>query len=286
MTQKRKQQSAAERKKYFDVPPLRYTGSKWQMAGWIIEQLPQHDVYCEPYCGSGAVFFRKHRSPIEVLSDLDGDIVNFFEVLRTQADALIRLIELTPYARVEYERAYEPCDDPLERARRFYIVAWMSFGGALINHGGWRHQRNAKQRSPVVDTWRRMDGLLDAAWRLKDAQIDNLPALDCIQHYDGPHTLFYVDPPYVMKTRAEGGRKRYRHEMGDGDHRQLAAVLRQVEGMVILSGYRSPLYDELYGDWLSVDKSNTTNGNSRSVETLWLSPAAVEGRAPMFRGLP
>lgn len=281
---KKKKTSVATRKQFFDVPPLRYTGSKWQVAEWIIEQFPQHDVYVEPYCGSGAVFFRKHRSPIEVLNDKDGDIVNFFEVLRTQPEELIRLIELTPYARVEYELSLQPCTDPVERARRFYTASWQSFGGTLVNKSGWRHQRNAKQRSPVVDTWRRMDGLLDAAWRLKDAQVENMDALECIRHYDGSATLFYVDPPYVMHSRSDRGKRRYRHEMNDDDHRQLAAALRQVQGMVLLSGYRSALYDELYGDWLAVDKSSTTNGQSSSIETLWLSPTAVEGRAPLFSG--
>jgi len=274
---------SAARKGFFDVPPVRYTGSKWQIADWIIDQFPLHDVYVEPYCGSASVFFRKHRSPVETLNDLDGEIINFSQVLRTRPDELVRSIELTPYARAEYEQALEPpVGDPLERARRFYVAAWQSFGGTLIYRSGWRHNLSAAHRSPVTDTWRRTEGLWDAAYRLKDAQIECLPALRCIQMYDGPDTLFYVDPPYVLEARATGRRRRYRHEMEDEDHRQLAETLRRVEGMVVLSGYRCDLYDELYAGWLRLDKSNTTNGNTSSVESLWISPTAQKRREPLF----
>lgn len=274
--------STKARRGFFDTPPLRYTGAKWQIADWIIAQFPLHDVYVEPFCGSAAVFFRKYRSPVEVLNDLDGDIVNFFEVLRTRTDELVCAIELTPYAREEYQLAFEPCDDPFERARRFYVAVWQSFGGTLIHKSGWRHHKHAKQRSPVVDTWRRLDGIMDAAHRLKDAQIDKLPAIECIQRYDSPNTLFYVDPPYVMASRQGKGRRRYRYEMNDADHRALAAALHETAGMVLLSGYASDLYEALYADWLRVEKASTTNGNHGSTEVLWLSPSAVQASAPLF----
>lgn len=273
---------------FFGTPPLRYVGSKWQIAEWIIERFPPHEVYVEPYCGAASVFFRKHRSPIEVLNDLDGDIINFFDVLRTDTDALVRAIELTPYSRAEHERAMTPCSDcdPLERARRFYVGLWQSFASTLIYGSGWRHQTTAKQRTPVVESWKRLDGLLDAAYRLKDAQIECLPALECIEHYDSKTTLFYVDPPYVKSSRTKGSRSRYRHEMNDDDHRALAEALHNVKGMVMLSGYESTLYDDLYGDWHKVTKTSTTNGNSTSIEVLWLSPGATQVDAlPLFQAV-
>ncbi len=129
-----------------------------------------------------------------------------------------------------------------------------------------------------------MEGLLDAAMRLKDAQIECMPAIDCIMHYDSPETLFYVDPPYVMKARSGRGRKRYRYEMSDADHEQLAEVLHGIKGMAVLSGYQSELYTRLYSEWGRLDKTNTTNGNGSSVESLWISPAALTNREPLFRG--
>lgn len=266
---------------FFGTPPVRYTGAKWQLAEWIIDQFPPHDVYCEPFCGGASVFFRKHRSPVEILNDLDGDVINFFDVLRTREDDLIRAIEFTPFARYEYERALQPAVDPLERARRFYVAVWQSFGGTLIYRSGWRHQRTSKHRSAAVDNWRRVDGLYDAAWRLKDAQIECRPAIDCIQHYDGPNTLFYVDPPYIKSARS-GGRNRYRHEMTNNDHRLLADILNQVKGMVVLSGYDSPEYAEWFAGWQRLERGTTTNGNSTRVEVLWLSPSVRNNQLPLF----
>lgn len=269
--------------KFFDPPPVRYFGSKWQLADWIIEQMPPHTSYVEPYCGGASVFFRKAPSALEVLNDLNGDVVNFFEVLRGRTDELVNQVDLTPFSRMEYERSFEPCDEPLERARRFYVRSWQAFGsGGILKPTGWRHQLNTARGTGVAQEWSRLSGLFKGAYRLKDAQIECRDALEIIQRYDTPETLFYVDPPYVLSAR-ERKYDRYVHELTDGAHRQLAAALHQVQGMVMLSGYRSELYDELYGDWHCSTKTNTTNGNSTSVEYLWISPRANDlQRLPLF----
>lgn len=267
---------------FFDPPPVRYMGSKWQLAEWIIDRFPSHDCYVEPYCGGAAVFFRKHPSPIEVLNDLNGDIINFFDCLRTRTSDLIRAIELTPYARVEYERSYQPCDDPLERARRFYIRSRMSFGSGEGNtKTGWRTQHNLNRRVSITKEWQRLTGLWLGAERLRDAQIECADALTIIKRYDSPRALFYIDPPYVLKSRRRAI-KRYHVEMTDADHEALAAVLHQVQGSVLLSGYHCALYDRLYADWHSITKTTTTNGNNVATESLWISPLADERRHPMF----
>lgn len=271
------------KRQFFDTPPLRYVGAKWQIADWIIGHFPQHEVYIEPYCGSAAVFFRKHPSQLEILNDLDSDILNFFDVLRTRTDELVKAIELTPFAREEYIRALEPCDDPFERARRFYVAVWQSFGSTLIYRSGWRNQRTARQRSPLTKTWKRLDGILAAADRLKDAMIENRDALDCIQYYDSTDALFYVDPPYVLGSRADGARKRYRYEMDSEQHIALAGVLNSLDGKVILSGYDSQLYRDLYKGWKHIEKTTTTNGNTLAVEVIWLSPSAADiSGLPLF----
>lgn len=264
---------------FFDPPPLRWTGSKWKLADWIIGQFPSHELYCEPYCGGAAIFFRKERSQIEVLNDLNGDVVNFFTVLRTRTAELIQAIDLTPYARAEYEMAFEPCTDPLERARRFYVLSRMSFGAYSGRKTGWRTQRNRHRGTSITNEWKRLQGLLKGADRLKDAQIECDNALDVIRRYDSPRALFYVDPPYVYHTRSDGGRQRYVHEMTDDDHRALAEVLNNVQGMVLLSGYDSPLYRELYARWEVISKSTSTNGNGTAVEYLWISPRITQAKA-------
>lgn len=268
---------------FFDTPVLRYIGGKWQIAEWIISQFPAHDNYVEPFCGAASVFFRKHPSPIEVINDRSGDVVNFFQVLREDTDALIRAVDLTPFSREEYDRAYEPADEPLERARRFYVRSWQSFSGHAGYKTGWRHQKNIHSRgTSLTREWKRMDGLYRSAARLKHALIEHDDALAVIQRYDTPKTLFYLDPPYVLGTRSN--RRRYAHEMTDDDHRLLAEALHAAQGMVILSGYAGDLYEELYADWKMLTKSTTTNGNSTAVECLWLSPSALRAQTPLFHG--
>lgn len=268
--------------KFFDPPPVRYLGSKWQLADWIIAQMPPHLTYVEPYCGSAAVFFRKPQSGIEVLNDLNGDILNFFDVLRTRTDEFVHQIEWTPFSRAEYDRAFEPCADPLEQARRFYVRCYQAFSGGGTKKTGWRHQITMNRGTGVAQEWSRLDGLFLGARRLKEVQLECRDALRIIEQYDTPQTLYYVDPPYVFKSRKRSA-GRYQYEMNDADHRQLAAALHQVKGMVLLSGYKSDLYQELYGDWMVTSKTTTTNGNSQAVEYLWLSPNAADmSRLPLF----
>lgn len=275
---------------FFDTPALRYIGAKWKLANWIIGQFPPHQCYVEPYCGSAAIFFRKPISPIEVLNDAYGDLINFFRVLREQTDELTNLIELTPFSREEYLLAYELSENPLEQARRFYVRCWQSFGSSAGLKTGWRVQKNTHRGTRITGEWKRLDGLRYSAERLRDAQIENKPAMEIIEYFDSPTTLYYIDPPYVMKSRSEGSRKRYMHEMTDDDHRQLAAALHAVKGMIVLSGYDSELYRGLYPDWRVVEKSTTTNGNSTAVEFLWISPNTdrkwAEYRPPVAQTMP
>ena len=269
--------------KFFDPPPVRYLGSKWQLADWLVAQFPPHELYCEPFAGSAAVFFRKYPSAIEVLNDVDGEVVNFFRVLRSQPEDLVNAIDLTPWSRAEYDLSYEPCDDPLERARRFYVRSRQSFCGYTARKSGWRTIKKLKAARDITGEWRRLDGLLMAADRLKDALVECLDACTVIARYDHDKALFYVDPPYVKRSRSDSGTSRYPHEMTDDDHAALAKVLHQIEGMALVSGYDSELYRELYSDWQVISKTTTTNGNSKAVEYLWISRKAADiARLPLF----
>src|SRR6266576_1049473 len=99
-------------------PILRYHGGKFVLAPWIISHFPEHRVYVEPYGGAASVLLRKERSYAEVYNDLDSEIVNLFRVARDNGKELIRVLALTPFAREEYQAAWEATDDPLEQARR------------------------------------------------------------------------------------------------------------------------------------------------------------------------
>lgn len=268
-------------------PPMRYHGAKWRLAPWIASHFPPRsaiDVYEESFCGSASVLMRIERSPIEVINDRDGDVVNFFRVLRERPDDLIRQIELTPFARREWELAGEPTDDPVERARRFYLRSYGSIAGPTAQwRTGWRRQKKLARRADgtgamtsAARVFANVSHLHTVAARLRGVFIEEEDALKIIRNYDGVRTLHYVDPPYPAETRKAWKTTAYRHEMTDEQHRELASVLHDCVGMVILSGYRCALYDELFPapNWASFSRSARTNGRGSALEMLWLNEAA------------
>jgi len=264
-------------------PPVRYFGGKWRIASWIIEQFPPHTTYVEPFCGGASILFRKTPSKVEVINDLNHDIVTFFDVLRSNPDDLIHAIQMTPYAREEHKRAHLPADDPIERARRFYVRSRQSFGSGEGQYNtGWRFQADDRRGTSCVGEWNNTDNLWLAAERLKAVQIESDDALSCIRRFDHPDTLFYVDPPYLFETR-HSNEHRYAHELTDQQHIELAELLNSVQGMVLLSGYGSDLYQDLFQDWRCIQKDTRTNANHEATEYLWISPRADDlSRLPLF----
>jgi DNA adenine methylase len=257
-------------------PALRWFGGKWRLAPWIIAHFPLHDVYCEPYGGAASVLLRKPPSKIEAYNDLMGRVVNFFTVLRDQPDALIRLIDLTPYAHTEYLRAREQSDDPVEDARRFYVCAGQgrAGGASRATRSGWRREVEDNRRGSVTDEFSDIGHLWAVAQRLKHVQVECEPALSVIQRYNRSGTLLYVDPPYPLSTRSAQW-DRYSHEMTEADHHELAEVLHDHPQMVVLSSYPGLLYRELYGDWAKVQCRALTDNASPATEALWFNPAAA-----------
>ena len=258
-------------------PALRYHGGKWKLAPWIIQNLPPHVAYVEPFGGGANVLLRKKPSFIEVYNDLNGMVVNFFRVLRERPVEFMNAVELTPYSRQEFVEAQSsaPDDDLLEQARRFYVWAWQGRGRAGVSEpGGWRFMsRDTRSKSPVHD-WTNNQHLWQIVQRLRLVQIEQDDALTVIARYDGPKTLHYVDPPYVQSSRGDRwASSGYAFEYTDEQHRTLADALHQCEGSVVLSGYPSALYDELYGDWTRVERpAQKDNGSSRDLkECLWIS---------------
>jgi len=259
-------------------PALRYYGGKWKLAPWIISHFPPHQNYVEPCGGAASVLLQKPRSPLETYNDLDGNVVNFFRVLRDQPDELIRKIRLTPWARAEYELSLEPCEDELERARRFYCAACMSFNGATQFDGstyGWRHTLDVNMRhSPAMDMVN--NTLQEIADRLLGVQIECRNYADILNRFDRPVAMIYFDPPYVAETRNK--HFWYGHEFDEREHETAAVLLRQCQGYVVVSGYACDLYAELYEahGWTRVDKEAQTNSGGKRIESLWLSPRTVE----------
>ena len=264
-------------------PILKYPGAKWLLADWIVSYLPKTTHYVEPYFGSGAVFFSKDKAPHELINDLSGDVCNVFRVVRTRGEELAQAVELTPYARQEYYDSYEACDDELEQARRFFVRCWQSHGFKPYCRTGWRNN-GSKSLQPVTRLWNDVPNRIRATiLRLKDAEIENLPALAIIGRYATADTLIYADPPYVLSTRK--GRKLYSHEMTDADHIDLLEALNAHPGPVALSGYDSTLYAEHLAGWRKVTTQATSEKGGARTEVLWLNSALNDmlDYGPLFR---
>lgn len=245
---------------------------------------PPHETYVEPFGGAASVLLQKPISRQEVYNDLDGDIVNFFRALREYPKDLVRAIQFTPYARRELELARQPGDgDCVERARRFYVMCWMSFGAATRRApSGWRIIKELKGwgKSPV-EMWNNTDHLPKIAQRLKQVYFESQDALQVIQRWDSPTTFFYIDPPYPHSTRT--GDSDYSHEMTDQQHRDLAALLHDIKGSAIISSNPSALYDELYKSWSVHTFDERGLRNVPRTERFWLSPRAVDlDQLPLF----
>ncbi len=253
-------------------------GGKFSHLDWLLPLLPECHHYCEPFAGSAAVLLNRPPSSIETYNDLDGEVVNFFKILRTQKDRLIKSIALTPFSREEFASACEinPRLSPLERARRFYIRARQVRTGLAqtASIGRWANCKNTSRAgmSGVISRWfGGIEALAAIADRLLRVQIENRPATDVIRLYASPKTLFYCDPPYVHGTR--GDSSAYGHEMSDEEHRELARALNSVHGMVAISNYQCDLMDELYPSpkWHKVIGPKRTIHSTKGTrsEVLW-----------------
>lgn len=240
------------------------------LANWIIGHLPKHRVYVEPFGGAASVLLRKPRSYSEVYNDMDGEVVNLFRVARDHGDELRRALELTPFARDEFVESYATTTDPIEQARRTVARSFMGFGSNSHNKKtGFRANSNRSGTTPAHD-WRNYPQAFgDVIERLRGVVIENRDAAAVMLAHDSTETVHYVDPPYVAETRDKGAD--YRHEMTDADHEALAETLHKLTGAVVLSGYRNPIYDALYGGWQRIDRNSHADGARDRVESLWLS---------------
>jgi len=257
-------------------PALRYHGSKYRLAPRLLPFLPPHHCYVEPYGGAAGMLLQKPRSAMEIYNDLDEEIVNLFRVLRCREDAeqLIEQLTLTPYARAEFQAAWEPAEGVVERARRTAMRAMMGFGSAGATQG----TTGMTVHSHRLNVWRSYPHKLrDVVERLQGVMIENRPAMNVICHYDGPNTLHFVDPPYLLSTRSANG-SCYRHEMTDDEHVELLCCLQQVTGMVVLCAYSNTLYENHLHGW--VNKTfpvhiSAQRGGGQRVEQVWFNPRAA-----------
>lgn len=266
-------------------PVLRWHGGKWKLAPFIIQNLPPHRIYVEAFGGAASVLLRKPRSYAEIYNDLDGQVVNLFEVLRSdRSDELIRLLELTPFARGEFEGSYGISDDPVEEARRLVVRSFMGFGSDGFNRNvrtGFRATSNRSGTTPAHDWVNYPENLRAIVKRLQGVVIERRPAAEVSCQHDGPETLHYLDPPYMPATRSDKSRKSgekyhaYAHEMTAGDHAQFLTSVVKLSGAVVISGYPSETYDAALDGWHRVTCAALADGAAKRTEVLWINPVAV-----------
>lgn len=269
-------------------PVLRWHGGKWKLADWIIGHFPPHRVYTEAFGGAASVLLLKPRAYCEVYNDLDDWAVTLFQVLRdpAQAERLIDLLKLTPFARKEFDVGRllgEAEGDPVELCRRLIIRSFMGFGSNAHNgrSTGFRANSNRSGTTPAHDWVNYADAMPLICERLRGIVIEHRPADQVMRAHDGQETLHYVDPPYLPETRSPANKydlkyRMYRHELDRGGHAQLLSVLQSLEGMVVLSGYPSELYDDTLKDWRRVTTEAHADGARPRTEVLWLNPACAE----------
>lgn len=268
-------------------PAIRYHGAKFRLAPWIIEHMPKHTCYVEPFGGAAGVLLQKPRSYAEVYNDLDGEVVNLFRVLRDPElnQRLQDACVLTPYSRDEFCAAKEFTDEPIERARRMVVRACMGFGtsAGVGGQSGFRSD-SKREYATASHLWARYPNNLAAVCqRLQGVIIENKDALAVIRQHDAPDTLHYIDPPYLHETRVrahhKNGNQYYAHEMTTYGHEQLLAVIGTLQGMVMLSGYDSELYRDMLRGWQIVTKGSrisASRGTKVRTECLWLNPLVQE----------
>ena len=288
-------------------PLVRWHGGKWMIANWIIGFFPKHGLYTEAFGGGASVLLRKPPAPgSEIYNDLDETIWRIFRVLQDDAKAarLIWLLDRTPYARREFEEAYEPTDDDVEQARRTIVRSFMGYGSdgtAGVYPTGFRSIVTRAGKTPATEWANYTHGLELIRKRVKRVTLECQDAFELLVKFDQDDALHYVDPPYLPETRSQGNRRRgkgfhvYQHELTVDDHIRLLELLRGLRGMVVLSGYPSDLYDNTLPDWRREERGSYADGGGARTEVVWINPLCAQrlaneerarraARVPLFAG--
>lgn len=258
-TEQPKRQSAA----------LRYPGSKWSLAHEIVNLFEPHYHYVEPYFGSGAVFFSKPTSPHELINDMNSQVVNLFRVLRDDTDSLVFALEATPWSREEYDQSHLTTGNAIEDARRFVTRVWQAHASDLAKKTGWKNRGSKQPARGMSIRWQRVPAELAVmAARLKDAEIENRPAIEVMKRFSTPDTLIYADPPYLMETRTQ---KMYAYEMSADEHLEMLDVLNSHPGPAVISGYENQIYKKHLKRWKQVlVKPPKVEKQASRMEALWV----------------
>lgn len=265
--------------------PVKWLGGKGRIVSNLMPLIPLHKTYVEPFGGGASLLFAKDPSPVEVYNDIDDGLVGFFRLLR-DPDAVAKLTDLldrTPYSRSEWQECkvtWRLQTDPIERARRWFVVVWQGFGRFFGHAWGY-----VLYDGDVSHAFRQAtSNLFAASRRLIEVQVECCDWPVLLTRYDSPDTFFYLDPPYAPSTRS---RSQYPHEMDEAGHVKLTDRLLSMKGMMVLSGYPHPGTIRLVdAGWRDVEipasvwsQRRGDAGYTPADEHVWISPSCKFGTA-------
>jgi DNA adenine methylase len=212
--------------------PISYYGGKQVLAKTILGLIPPHRLYCEPFAGGAAIFFAKEPSEVEIINDRNGEVVNFYEMVKRDFPALQKEVEVSLHSRKRYRQAVAVNEnagmfDRVKRAWAIWILANCSYGGIL--GGGFGYDRKGTY-SKKLDN-KRQTFTIDYAVRLQQTQIECCDALRIIRSRDAQDAFFYCDPPYVGAD--QGHYAGYTQE----DFDSLLNTLEAIDGKFLLSSF-------------------------------------------------
>lgn len=259
-------------------PTVKWHGGKYYLAKRIVSLFPAHRIYLEPFAGAASVLLNKEPVEVEAYNDLDMRVTRLFRVLQKQGEEFVQRIQFVLYSQIEFEAAatYPHNASDLEMALCDYIRWRQSFGGQGKSWSYTTTRARGGMAGDVNAWWSAIDQLPAIVNRLKRVQILCQPAIDAIRRFDHEDALIYCDPPYLHQTRAIGSRDIYGVELSEDDHRELGEVLNKCKSRIVLSGYSSALYDEIYASWRKVifEIANHSAGGrkkNRKEEVVWLN---------------
>lgn len=267
------------------TPPLKWHGGKHYLAAKLVAMMPPHVHYVEPFAGGLSVLLAKDPEGVsEVVNDLNGELTIFWRVLASDSHfpEFVRRCQATPFSEAEWSRKAESEErhgspdryvTAVETALRFFVLCRQSLAGRMDSFAPLSRTRTRRGMNEQASAWlNAVEGLPAVHARLKRVVVLNRDALGVIRQQDGPGTLFYLDPPYLKETRTSPDV--YAHEMTPDQHRELLGAVLACNGKVMLSGYRSALYDDALSGWHRTDFDLPNNaaggaGKRRMTEAVW-----------------
>ncbi|MFP8952420.1 DNA adenine methylase [Natrialbaceae archaeon A-arb3/5] len=211
-----------------------YIGGKTRLARWVIDHLPPHTAYVEPFGGSAAVLLNKPRSDVEIFNDRDSDVVTFFRVARERPDELAEWCRYVPFSEQLHEEwadeffaGRRPSDD-VEKAGQWLFLRYSQYAGKVNRKSGFKREspRDEKGSRNARNWMNAPERIEQVAERLRGVSVVNEDYRTVIERYDSPETVFYLDPPYFEKEDLYPE---------TADHATLERTLREIDGYAIVS---------------------------------------------------